>query len=157
MSEAFPPKNPPAVPLPFPPKLTNAPVSYIFDSKLKENPLMTQQQSARETLIEARMGKVEAILEELSESHLRLDRKLDRLSDEVDQVMKAVRLTNEAVKQTNETVRQTNETVRQTNEAVRQTNETVRQTNDSIRFLAFLMRPKDADNDLGEAHDTSSN
>lgn len=111
---------------------------------------MTRQQSSGETLIEARMGKVEAILEELSQNHLRLDRKLDRLSDEVDQVMKAVRLTNEAV-------RQTNETVKQTTEAVRQTNETVRQTNDSIRFLAFLMRPKDADNDLGEAHDPGSN
>ncbi len=104
---------------------------------------MTQPQSARETLIEARMSKVEDVLEELTQSHLRLDRKLDRLSDEVDQVMKAVRLTNETVKETTEAVRQTNETVRQTNE-------TVRQTNDSIRFLAFLMMPRDSESDSGK-------
>lgn len=82
------------------------------------------------------MSKVEDVLEELTESHFRLDRKLDRLSDEVDQVMKAVRLTNE--------------TVKETTEAVRQTNETVRQTNDSIRFLAFLMTLRDSESGSGK-------
>ena len=75
------------------------------------------------------MSKVEDVLEELTESHLRLDRKLDRLSDEVDQVMKAVRLTNETVKETTEAVRQ---------------------TNDSIRFLAFLMMPRDSESGSGK-------
>ena len=98
----------------------------------------------------SRMSKVEDVLEVLTESHLRLDRKLDRLSDEVDQVTKAVRMTNETVKQTNEAVKETNEAVRLTNETVRQTNETVRQTNDSIRFLAFLMMPRDSESDSGK-------
>ena len=51
---------------------------------------MTPQQSVGETLMEASMSIVEDVPGELSEIHLRLDRKLDRLSDEVDHVMKAV-------------------------------------------------------------------
>ncbi len=97
---------------------------------LEELQTRAQAELAAAGTVEARMSKVEDVLVELTESHLRLDRKLDRLSDEVDQVTKAVRLTNEAVKQTNEAVRQ---------------------TNDSVRFLAFLMTPKDDGNDSERA------
>ena len=65
---------------------------------------MTQQQSNRETLMEARITKIEFILEAISESHLRLDQKLDRLSDEVAETVRAIRRTNTAVEQTNTSI-----------------------------------------------------
>ena len=61
--------------------------------------------SNRETLIEARLNKIESTLEEVAENQLRSDRKMDRLSDEIAETNKAVRQTNESVRETNTAIR----------------------------------------------------
>lgn len=66
---------------------------------------MTRQQSSRETLIEARLNKIESSLEIVAENQVRFDRKLDRLSEEIAETNKAIRQTNISVDQTNTAVR----------------------------------------------------
>ena len=66
---------------------------------------MDRQQSRRETLIEARLNKIESSLETVAENQLRFDKKLDRLAEEIAETNKAIRQTNTSVDQTNTAVR----------------------------------------------------
>lgn len=75
--------------------------------------------STRDTLIEARLNRIEAGLETVVENQLRFDKKLDRLSEEIAETNRAIRQTNAAGEQTNEAIRQTIAAVEQTNTAVR--------------------------------------
>lgn len=68
--------------------------------------------STRETLIEARLNRIEAGLETVVENQLRFDKKLDRLSEEIAETNRAIRQTNAAVERTNAAVEQTNTAVR---------------------------------------------
>lgn len=65
---------------------------------------MAERQSNRETLIEARMNKIESILETLTENQMRFDKKLDRLSDELAETARSIRQTNTSVERTNTAV-----------------------------------------------------
>ncbi len=66
---------------------------------------MTEHKSHRETLIEARLNKIEETLETVADNQLRFDAKLDRISDEIAETNKAVRQTMAAVEQTNTAVK----------------------------------------------------
>ena len=67
--------------------------------------------SARETLIETRLSKIEDIVDKVAENQLRSDRKLDRLSDNLEETNRVLRQTIKAIERTNEAVERTNTAV----------------------------------------------